>query len=101
MEIMTESKLRRMYGEYLEYSIRYYLFDETPVPDHEFDELCKTLLQFWNQFDHKYKYLTDQSALSAGTGYQISWDNAPPHLLDLVRKYPDQRLRDVFKLGDK
>ena len=97
MTMLTETDLRRMYGEYLEYSIRYYIFDESVVSDKEFDELCSTLLRFWNQFDHKYKYLTDQSALSAGTGYQISTNNAPGPLLDLVRKYPNQRLRDVFK----
>lgn len=99
-EIMTESKLKRLYGQYLEHSIRYYLFDQPVIPDNEFDDICKTLLQFWNQFDHKYKYLTDQSALSAGTGYHISYDNAPPHILDLVRKYPNRPLSDVFKFGD-
>lgn len=97
---LNDIELKSLYGEYMEYSIRYYLFDESVVSDDRFDEICKILLENWNNFEHRFKYLTDESALEAGTGYQFGWDSAPLQVIDLVRQYPNRRLKDVFNTGE-
>lgn len=96
---MTQTAhLKLMYGEYLEHSLRYYEFDAPVISDHEFDHICLLLAAGWNLFEHKYKHLTTKDDLWAGTGMQISSANAPRALLELIRKYPDKALKDVFNV---
>lgn len=71
--------LNAVYGEYLEHSIRYYKLDAPVVSDSYFDSLCKTLLAGWAMVTHRYKDMADESALRAGTGFQV-----PFHKLDPV-----------------
>lgn len=88
--------LKHLFGEYLEHSIRYYIFDRPVVSDAYFDNLCKTLLANWGDVDHKFKHLCDESALAAGTGFQLQ-HSAPHAIIALVTKYPDTPLKEVFK----
>lgn len=88
--------LRRRYGEYLEHSIRYYIMDDAVVSDQYYDELCKELLANWGAFDHRYKHLTDESALFAGSGFQIKAEDVPQVYI-LCQRYPDKPLKEVFQ----
>lgn len=92
---MTEAN--RLYGEYLEHSCRYYILDQPVIRDSEFDSICKELLERWNEVTHRYKSLTDKSALIAGTGFQMAF-TMPYQIVDLCRRVsPNMRLRDYFK----
>lgn len=95
---MTSSELKRMYGEYLEHSLRYYEFDAPVITDHEFDHICLVLAGHWDLFEHKYKYLTTRDDLWAGTGMQITTANCGA-ITELIRRYPDKALRDVFDVA--
>lgn len=95
-EVSAESrKLNAVFGEYLEHSIRYYLLDAPVVPDTYFDGLCKTLLAGWGLVTHRLKHMCDESALRAGTGFQL-----PFHLLDpivwMCRQHHETALKDIY-----
>lgn len=83
-----------MFGEYLEHSIRYYILDSPVVGDGYFDELCQVLLANWGNFNHRYKSLCDESALTAGSGFQIKSEDVPQIVL-LCRKH-NRPLKEVF-----
>lgn len=97
---MPPLNLRRLYGEYLEHSLRYYEFDHAIVPDSYFDEICQILLSSWPQVEHRLKYLTDESALMAGTGFQLTRKSELYHLMWLIKMYPDTPLKEVFGHAD-
>lgn len=92
----SERTLRHLFGDYVEWSLRYYAFDESVVPDHEFDTVCQTLLEHWDRFDHRLKHLITPDDLRSGTGYGISTSTVPGDLIDLIRQHPGVPLRDVF-----
>lgn len=87
--------LRALYGEYLEHSLRYYILDRPVVSDAYYDDLCKTLLVNWHGFEHRYKHLTDESALSAGSGFQLKAEDLEP-ILWMCRLYGNP-LKEVFQ----
>jgi hypothetical protein len=88
-------ELNALFGEYLEHSIRYYLLDNPVVPDGYFDTLCQTLLASWPQVTHRYRGLCDESALSAGTGFQLPFHKLEP-IVWLCRHHLDTPLKHVF-----
>ena len=69
---MDQRTFNRLYRAYLEHSIRYYELEQPIVSDHLFDQLCRALLRHWHGFDHRFKHLTDESALAAGTGFHLA-----------------------------
>ena len=88
--------LKYLFGEYLEHSCRYYVFDKPVVSDAYFDAVCQVLLANWGNFEHLYKCLCDESALSAGTGFQMA-NTIPNHIVLLCKRYPDVPLKEVFQ----
>lgn len=95
VSVPAESKaLNAVFGEYLEHSIRYYMLDAPVVPDSYFDGLCKTLLAGWDLVTHRYKDMCDESALLAGTGYQVPFHNLDP-IVWLCRQHREP-LKDVY-----
>lgn len=91
--------LKALYGEYLEHSCRYYHLDKPVISDSAYDELCKTLLKHWDEFEHRHKSLCDKSALVAGSGYQLPYTTLLWPIVLLCEKYPDCPLNTI--LGDK
>jgi hypothetical protein len=87
--------LNAVYGEYLEHSIRYYALDAPVVSDGYFDNICQTLQAGWGLVTHRYKHMCDESALRAGTGFQL-----PLHKLDtivwLCRQHRETPLKDIY-----
>lgn len=58
---------------YLILSCAYYTFDETLVPDTDFDNLCKLMLEKYDQIEHQHKHLVSRESLSAGTGFDVKY----------------------------
>ena len=56
---------------YLIHSYLYYEKDEPIITDVEYDLICKTLEEKWDQVKHRHKKLINKSSLNAGTGYYI------------------------------
>ncbi len=94
--VSVESKiLNATYGEYLEHSIRYYLLDAPVVPDTYFDGLCKTLLAGWELVTHRFKHMCDESALRAGTGFQLPFHKLDP-IVWMCRQHHETALKDIY-----
>ena len=60
---------------YLMFSYLYYEKDITLIDDEEFDQMCKTLLEKYDEVEHINKDLVKKENLTAGTGYDIKYTN--------------------------
>ena len=60
---------------YLMFSYLYYEKDVSLIEDTEFDKLCQTLLEKYDNVEHMHKHLVSKEALTAGTGYDIVYTN--------------------------
>ena len=60
---------------YLMYSYAYYKENESLISDTEYDNICKQIIEKWNNITHWHKSLLTLDALKAGTGYDIKYPN--------------------------
>ena len=60
---------------YLMYSYAYYKENESLIPDTEYDDICKQIIEKWHSITHWHKSLLTLDALKAGTGYDIEYPN--------------------------
>ena len=60
---------------YLMFSYLYYEKNISLIEDTEFDQMCKTLLDKFDEVEHINKNLVSKSDLTAGTGYGITYTN--------------------------
>ena len=58
---------------YLMFSYLYYEKNITLIDDTEFDQMCKTLLDKYDELKHMHKHLVKKESLTAGTGYDIKY----------------------------
>lgn len=58
---------------YLMYSYLYYEKNISLISDSEFDNICKDLLENWDNINHMHKHLISRESLEAGTGYDIEY----------------------------
>ena len=58
---------------YLMFSYLYYEKNITLIDDTEFDQMCKTLLDKYDDVEHMHKHLVKKESLTAGTGYDIKY----------------------------
>lgn len=91
-------RLNAVYGEYLEHSVRYYMLDAPVVSDSYFDSLCTTLLAGWELVTHRYKNMCDESALHAGTGYQVPFHKLDP-IVWMCRQHRATPLKDIYGIN--
>ena len=70
---MTGNYLKELFGNYLYHSYIYYRLGESLIEDTQYDLTCKILLDNYNNFEHRYKYLITQDDLAAGTGFGIDY----------------------------
>lgn len=96
-----------LFEAYLYHSFLYYDLNTNEIQDHDFDDLCRRLLEVFDKVDHPQRGLTDASALSAGTGFQML-GKYPKWVWDLARSnghsVPDRESpveddRSSFTLG--
>ncbi|MCP4899866.1 MAG: hypothetical protein GY906_23100 [bacterium] len=68
---------------YFMLSYAYYKHDVSPVPDHRYDEICRRLLERFDEIDDRLnlKRFVDTQALAAGTGYHLDFDRLPPDVV--------------------
>ena len=59
---------------YLMFSYLYYKQNISLIDDAEYDTLCKTLLDKFDDIKHFHKHLINKDALTAGTGYDIKYN---------------------------
>ena len=57
------------------FSYLYYEKNITLIDDTEFDQMCKTLLEKYDEVEHMHKDLVKKESLTAGTGYDIKYTN--------------------------
>ena len=62
---------------YLMYSYAYYKENESLISDTEYDDICKQIIDKWDNITHWHKSLLTLDALKAGTGYDIEYPNTP------------------------
>ena len=60
---------------YLMFSYLYYEKNISLIDDTEYDSLCKTLLEKFDNLKHFHKHLVKKDSLTAGTGYDIKYTN--------------------------
>lgn len=59
--------------QYLVHSYIYYeLFDQL-IADHEFDQLCRWMLEHFDALEHPHKGLVGKEALAAGTAHHLMY----------------------------
>ncbi len=66
---------------YLLSSYAYYREAESLLSDTTFDKMCKYMLDNWENIQHKYKHLVNKESLTAGTGFDINFNEFPDGLL--------------------
>ena len=64
---------------YLMFSYLYYEKNVSLIDDGEFDQMCKTLLEKYDDIEHFNKDLVNKENLKAGTGYDIKYTNRIKH----------------------
>lgn len=62
---------------YLVASYSYYIKDDPVISDTLYDEICKKLLDKWDEIEHYHKHLVDRGLLEAGTGFHLSEEDYP------------------------
>ncbi len=62
-----------LFERYVKHSYRYYQLDDAVISDQEFDAICRELLPIFDKVTHPDRHLTDEAALSCGTGYQMTY----------------------------
>tara|TARA_Y100001972_G_C7436334_1_gene224275 strand:+ start:60 stop:353 length:294 start_codon:yes stop_codon:yes gene_type:complete len=58
---------------YLMFSYLYYEKNISLIDDGEFDQMCKTLYDKYDELEHMHKHLVSKDDLTAGTGYGIKY----------------------------
>lgn len=77
-------------GAYLTLSYLYYIRDESAVPDHEYDMLCKWLLENYDSLsEHPHFHLLDKESLRGGTCYHLSEYDYPSRVKVIAQRYID------------
>jgi hypothetical protein len=73
-------------GWYLISSFAYYKEAESLLGDEVFDKVCVYIYNNWDKLEHKYKYLVPKESLTAGTGFDINFNEYPQGLLRVCYK---------------
>lgn len=74
--------IRKAVKDYYVHSYLYYIEDTCIVSDHEYDEICQLLFDnYETALFHDEEGLLDLEALQAGSGYHISEEDYPQHII--------------------
>ena len=75
MDRVWETNPNMLIPYYLMFSYLYYVKHISLIEDTEFDQMCKTLLEKYDEVEHMHKPLVKKESLTAGTGYDIKYTN--------------------------
>lgn len=76
---------------FLSASYAYYIVYHSLLSDTCFDNLCKWMLEHYDELEHQHKHLVSKDALRAGTGYHIKEDQYPL----IVKVTTEQMISDI------
>lgn len=76
-KLREEGKRDVFVAWYLMASVAYYHWNESWIPDEDYDMLCFELYQKFEELNHPHKHLLDKEALLAGTGFHIKQYDYP------------------------
>ena len=88
---LTEKHLKKALQKYLMASYLYYIRYQSVMPDAEYDQLAKDLLEGYDDFEHQHKHLVSKEDLKAGTLFALKEDHYPT----MVKAAADIWLRSV------
>ena len=72
-----EGRLHVFVAWYLMASVAYYQWNETFIPDDDFDLMCFELYKAFDQIVHPHKHLLSRDALLAGTAFHLNHKDYP------------------------
>ena len=55
----------------------YYQLGDSVIEDTEFDDLCHTILDHWDEINHPHKRFLTKEDMVAGTGFGLSFTDLP------------------------
>lgn len=64
-------------AKYLMASYAYYILNQSVMPDTEYDQLARFLLEHYDEFEHQHKYLVTKEDLQAGTLFTLKDEDYP------------------------
>lgn len=77
---------------YLLHSLLYYHFDITVISDDEFDQICREIIDNWDECQkHAHAHLLDKEALVAGSGFQLHINDFPSRVTHMAYKIREDR----------
>ena len=68
-----KNNINLLVPSYLIHSYLYYVQHTSIIEDEDFDRLCKTLHDEYDNITHHHKHLIDKESLLAGTGYAVEY----------------------------
>jgi uncharacterized protein involved in tolerance to divalent cations len=85
-------KINLMVQKCLMAAYAYYVLDETIMPDHEYDFLCKTLHENYDKITHEHKYLLGyDKENSLLMNFDIKWESAPRIIKEATKQYLQEK----------
>ena len=82
--------LEQLYATYLMASYLYYETNtNSPLPDIQFDFICRRLLEGWDDLNHVHKHLCSINTLECKTGYGIAY---PTIVKQCAKEWRDEQI---------
>ena len=75
---------------YLILSYAYYIEDESLVTDTEYDNICRRLLDKFDEMEHRHKHLISKDDLAAGTGYTLTKKDYPQIVIGAAKQLREE-----------
>lgn len=76
-DVRGAEKWNTLVAWYLSASVAYYHWNESFLPDDDYDILCGDLHTHFDELSHPHAHLLDKDALMAGTGFHIKLHEYP------------------------
>lgn len=71
------SPFNHLVPQYLIHSLLYYQLGDSVITDSEFDDLCHTILDHWDEINHPHKRFLTKEDMTAGTGFALPFAELP------------------------
>ena len=75
---------------YLILSYAYYIEDLSLVTDTEYDNICRRLLDKFDEIEHHHKHLISKDDLEAGTGFALSKEDYPQIVIGAAKQLREE-----------
>ena len=90
--------LNQKFSLYMITSYAYYRRDLSLISDEMYDQLCRELLESYEDLTHPHRHLTSKASLQAGTGFSIEFPNiVVVAAQQAIRSYTERCKQDKVK----